>query len=180
MTAIAGFVHYDGSVWMGGDSAGVAGLSLTVRRDPKVFKRDGFLFGFTGSYRVAQLVRFNLQLPEHRPGVEPFDYLATSFVDSLRNCLKTGGTAREVEKEEIGGRFLLGYAGRLFQLDFDYQVGEALSGFDAVGCGADVCRGALAVTRNWTDADARVRAALSAAEEHSGGVRGPFIVLSQR
>jgi len=37
MTAICAVVH-DDKVWMGGDSAGVAGYSLIPRSDPKVFK----------------------------------------------------------------------------------------------------------------------------------------------
>lgn len=42
MTCIAGIVGEDGSIWMGGDSAGISGLSLQTRQDPKVFPRNWF------------------------------------------------------------------------------------------------------------------------------------------
>jgi hypothetical protein len=38
MTAIVGLVQA-GSVYIGGDSAGVSGMSLTVRADAKVFRK---------------------------------------------------------------------------------------------------------------------------------------------
>ena len=44
MTCIVGLRH-EGKAWIGGDSAGVGGLELTVRRDPKVFKNGPMLFG---------------------------------------------------------------------------------------------------------------------------------------
>jgi hypothetical protein len=48
VTAIAGFVH-KGSVWIGGDSAGVADYDLHIRADQKVFVNGEFGFGFTSS-----------------------------------------------------------------------------------------------------------------------------------
>ena len=43
MTCIAAVAH-EGNVWMGADSAGVAGLALAVRRDPKIYRVGDFLF----------------------------------------------------------------------------------------------------------------------------------------
>ncbi|KKO71831.1 hypothetical protein AAV32_09670 [Kerstersia gyiorum] len=59
-----------------------------------------------------------------------------------------------------------------------YQVGEAASGYDAVGCGADIALGALCATTGMADHNSRIGLALHAAEAHSAGVRGPFTVLS--
>ena len=44
MTCIAALVQ-DGAITMGGDSAGVAGLRLHVRSDPKVFRNGDFQVG---------------------------------------------------------------------------------------------------------------------------------------
>ena len=49
MTCIVGLVH-EGVVYIGGDSAGVAGLSLTVRADEKVFRNSDF---FDGLYHLV-------------------------------------------------------------------------------------------------------------------------------
>jgi len=76
MTCIVGLVD-DGAVYMGGDSAGVLGLSIEVRADEKVFYlneksswrtrldprellkpvRHLVVMGFTSSFRMGQLPR---------------------------------------------------------------------------------------------------------------------------
>ena len=70
MTAIVGLVD-SGIVYIGGDSAGASGWSLTVRADAKVFFNAGYLFGFTTSYRMGQLIRYALQPPEPARDPEP-------------------------------------------------------------------------------------------------------------
>ncbi len=62
MTCIVGVVK-DGVVYIGGDSAGVSGLRLIKRKDSKVFKRKGFIIGYTSSFRMGQLLRFKLDPP---------------------------------------------------------------------------------------------------------------------
>ena len=47
MTCIIGLVE-NSKVYIGGDSAGVAGYGLSVRADEKVFKKGDFIFGFWG------------------------------------------------------------------------------------------------------------------------------------
>jgi hypothetical protein len=55
MTCIVGIVE-NGKVYMGGDAAGVNGYSVRVRKDPKLFKVGEFLFGYTSSFRMGQLL----------------------------------------------------------------------------------------------------------------------------
>jgi ATP-dependent protease HslVU (ClpYQ) peptidase subunit len=176
MTCIVGLI--DGNrVWMGGDSAGVSGLDITVRADPKVFRNGASLIGFTSSFRMGQLLNFKLRLPEQEPGTDVFRYMVTEFVDSVRECLKEGGYAQRNNDAETGGSFLVGYRGRLFSIQSDYQVCEAERGFHAIGCGADYALGALA-SNTHLPAEQRVRQALDVAETFSGGVRAPFRIDS--
>lgn len=178
MTAIAGLVH-DGKVYIGGDSAGVSGLDLRVRADPKVFSVGAFVMGYTSSFRMGQLLRFRFTPPEHHDDVDTFRYMATDFVDAVRQTFKDGGWATTKDGAEQGGWFLVGYRGRLFTITTDYQVGESADGFDAIGCGDKQCVGALWATRSsGMQPDDRIRLALSAAERFSAGVRGPFVVVS--
>ncbi len=74
--------------------------------------------------------------------------MVVDFVDSLRATLKERGWARntQVNNQEEGGHFLVGFAGRLLHVEADFQVGEARDGFDAVGCGSEAARGALFAT----------------------------------
>lgn len=176
MTCIAGVLH-DGHVYIGGDSAGVAGLSLSVRADEKVFKIGDFVFGFTSSFRMGQLLRYSFTPPKRDPDIELSRYMCTSFVDAVRTCLKNGGFVRSVNGEESGGCFMVGYKGRLFTIEEDYQVAEPVDNYQAVGCGQDIALGVLYAT-DGVDPMERITLALKASERHSAGVRGPFTIMS--
>ncbi|MFG2037085.1 hypothetical protein [Dactylosporangium sp. NPDC048998] len=177
MTAIVGLVH-QGTVYVGGDSAGASGWSLTVRADSKVFHNNGYLFGFTTSFRMGQLIRYSLKPPRPVGDIERF--MATRFIDAVRECLKAGGWARRDSEREEGGTFLVGVKGRLFTVHDDYQVAEAADGYAAVGVGDEIALGALFATAQSRMApQRRVEIALRAAERFSAGVRGPFVCLSQ-
>lgn len=174
MTCIVGFVEGD-TVWIGADSAGVSGdWGLSVRKDGKLFRNGQMLFGFTSSFRMGQLLQHALTIPDHDPRVVVEKYMATTFINAVRECLKSNGWASKDKEMETGGTFLVGYQGRLFHVEDDYQVGEAATGFDACGCGYQIARGALFASTE--QGEARVLAALRAAEAFSAGVRGPFRV----
>jgi hypothetical protein len=172
MTCIVA-VAEDGVVWMGADSAGVSGLSLAVRRDPKIYRVGGFLFGFTSSFRMGQLLGYKFVPPQHHSDLDVERYMATVFVDALRDTMKAGGYARTRDGAEEAGEFLVGYQGRIFKLCSDYQVAENIEPFDAVGCGSDLAIGALHATQDRSP-EYRVISALEAAEAFSAGVRRPF------
>jgi hypothetical protein len=175
MTCIVGLAH-EGRVLIGGDSAGVDGhnLSITVRSDRKVFRNGDFVMGFTSSFRMGQLLAFNFNPPKPRTGVDTMAYMVTDFIDAARQAMKNGGFASVNNGVDQGGEFLVGYAGRLFHIFGDFQVGEATLGFDACGCGEPIALGSLRSTREWTDPNARLKEALETAETFSAGVRGPF------
>lgn len=175
MTCIVGVVQ-DGSVVMGGDSAGVAGYALTVRQDPKVFHNGPFLIGYTSSFRMGQLLRFRFTPPPHHPAdKDDYHFMATDFIDAVRACFKDYGYAKIESNNEHGGTFLVGYRGKLYEINDDYQVGINADPFAAVGCGFAVALGALHASEG-KSAEARVLAALAAAERFNAGVRGPFVV----
>ncbi len=172
MTCIVGLAD-GGSVYIGGDSAGVdKSMGLSVRADRKVFRNGDFVMGFTTSFRMGQLLAHSFKPPKRYPDTDVYAYMVNEFVDAVRECLKKGGYAKKEAEAELGGTFLVGYAGRLFEIFDDYQVGDPVSGFSAVGCGGDIAIGSLYSTEG--DAKSRVMKALHAAEQFSGGVRAPF------
>lgn len=176
MTAIVGLVH-EGTVHLAGDSAGVGGYQLTVRADSKVFRNGPYAFGFTSSFRMGQILRWSLEAPEPTGDLERF--MCTAFVDAVRACLKAGGYAKKDAEREEGGCFLVGVTGRLFMVGSDYQVGEAVDGYDAVGCGDQLALGALYATDGvGMSPQERLETALEAAERFSAGVRAPFAFVS--
>jgi hypothetical protein len=178
MTAIAGVID-KGRVWIGGDSAGVGGYSLHLRRDPKVFVKDEFLIGYTSSFRMGQILRFYLAPAKPAEGQDDFEYMVCSFVPSVRCCLKEHGFLETKDGKESIGVFLVGRRGKLYLIDSDMQVAELLSPFAACGCGQDLVLGSLHSTEQYDiPPDERIRLALAAAESFSAGVRAPFTVLS--
>ena len=173
MTCIVGIAK-EGTVYVGADSAGVdEQWNLVLRADRKVFVRDSMVFGFTSSFRMGQLLRYSLVVPESSATISLEDYMSTTFIDAVRSCLKLGGFAEKDKDAEKGGVFLIGYLGRLFCIQSDYQVAESLDGYYAIGYGANPALGALYATRD-KEPEERIRIALEAAERFNVGVRGPF------
>ncbi|MDB5358883.1 MAG: hypothetical protein JWO51_180 [Rhodospirillales bacterium] len=172
MTCIVGIVH-KGSVVIGGDSAGVGGYDMQIRADRKVFRNGSLIMGFTSSFRMGQLLAVKLTPPRHHPDDDLWRYMVGPFVDEVRTVLSAGGYSKKENNVEEGGCFLVGFRGRLFQIESDFQVGERTDGFSAVGCGEAYALGSLAETDGRAP-DVRVRRALAAAERFSAGVRGPF------
>ncbi len=175
MTCIVGVID-KGRVWMGGDSAGVSGDSIAYRKDPKVFKVGEFLFGFTSSFRMGQLLQFKFKPPE-RKNQTHYRYMVTTFVDEIKKCFKENGYQRTSDGRDSGGEFLVGYQGHLFHIESDYQVGESRFEYDACGAGEEYALGALHATGD-TEGRARVKAALVASELFCASVARPFIIQS--
>lgn len=177
MTCIVGWLH-DDRVTIGGDAAAVSGLRVHQRVAPKVFENGPMVFGFTSSFRMGDLLEHALTVPERDDRKESVDkFMRTTFIDAVRKCLAEGGYAEKDNGVERGGTFLVGYEGRLFSVEGDYQVGESVDGFDAVGCAGELARGAMAILREQRGAGtvrAKLRRVLEIAAKYSGGVSPPF------
>jgi ATP-dependent protease HslVU (ClpYQ) peptidase subunit len=177
MTCIVGIAH-KGKCYIGGDSAGVdsSRLTLTGRADQKVFRVGEFVMGFTTSFRMGQLLAYSFNAPASRNGVTPMAYMATDFINAVRDCLKAGGFAKNENGTEKGGTFLVGYKGTIFTIYDDYQIEQSLNDFHAVGCGDLIALGSLYETRK-KEPEERIRSALAASAHFSAGVRAPFNVV---
>lgn len=163
-------------VIIGGDSAGVGGWEVTIRRDPKVFVVGEYAIGFTSSFRMGQILQHEFAPP--KPPAKQADlmrHMVVDFVGAVRGCLKSGGFATKEKEAESGGTFIVGVRGRLFEIASDYQVGEPVDPYASVGCGFAYALGAMAASSG--DPVARVRKALTIAARFSTGVRGPFRIV---
>ncbi len=160
---------------MGCDSAGVGGYSRSNRLDPKIYRVDEkMLVGFTTSFRMGQLLRY-MELDTDTIGADPYRWMVASFVPQVRTLFKDGGFASTENGVETGGAFLVGHAGRLYEISTDFQVGESAEDYAAVGCGDREALSALHVTRGVAGLQWRAEIALDAAAYLNSGVRGPFI-----
>lgn len=177
MTCIVGLIDKTG-VYIGGDSAGVAGHSITVRADEKVFANGDFILGFTSSFRMGDVLRYNAHFPKRHPDEEVNAFMVRRFVPACRAAFKEAGFLATENSVETGGVFLMGYEGRLFRIDQDFQVGESTLPYEAVGPGSDIALGALyALAEADIEATDKIKIALLAAEEFNTTVRRPFNIV---
>ncbi len=178
MTCIVGFAN-EKKMILAGDSAGVGGYDITIRNDPKVFslkqsKGPDVLIGFTSSFRMGQLL-MTMRVPRDDVG-QPFGFMLAQFVPAVRKLFAQGGFMSKENGREEGGTFLVGYRGKLFTINGDFQVGEPADQYDAIGCGESFALGALDVLLNQkcVDPQKALTMALQIAEKRSAGVRRPF------
>lgn len=176
MTCIVGIAH-DGVVTLGADSAGTSGYDRTIRKDRKVFTNGQLIFGFTSSFRMGQLLEFHLSPPPINEGQEAYNYAVKSLIPAIRLTLSDGGWAGKNNGRDEGGVFLVGFRGRLFRIDSDFQVGESIAGVESVGCGEAYALGAMHALRE-AEPMVRLQAGLDAAALFSAGVAGPFHFVS--
>jgi ATP-dependent protease HslVU (ClpYQ) peptidase subunit len=178
VTAIVGVV--DGArVMIGGDSAltdmGTHELIACVNQ--KVFKLGDMVIGVSGSARVADSLRYRLDVPRHPRRMDAGRFMRTVFLDSVRDVLRKEGTLMQQHGiEGCDAHVLIGYRGRLFIIEGDLHVHEAIDDYAAIGSGGAVASGALSVTQGIPPRK-RIIAALAAAERFTASVRRPFIVM---
>jgi ATP-dependent protease HslVU (ClpYQ) peptidase subunit len=181
VTVIAAVVE-GGRAWMGGDSAFHDPVTheLSARANQKVFRSGAFLIGVCQSARVLDVLRYEFAPPKHPRGLDAARYMRTLFVTAVRDALKLAGVAKKDDnREEVDAQILVAYRGRLFVIEEDFQVGEPIDDFAAIGSGGDVARGALTVLDR-VPPKPRIRAALEAAERYNITVRRPFYVLDDQ
>ena len=186
MTCIVGIVD-DGRIVLAGDSAGCTDTALIeVRDDPKVFTREQYVIGYTISYRMGQILRYGVELPEP-PAQVDLSFMVRSIIPSIREAFETHGFLKTFTRTDSGwsehgqawgGRFLVGVHGQLFIIDHDFQVGMPHRPYLAVGSGAQVAYGSLYSSAH-LEPEERATLALSAAAEHTKCVRGPFVTVTR-
>lgn len=135
--------------------------------------------GYSGSPRTAQLLRYRLNVSA--PDTWDVDrFIATTFIDAVRDTCKEGGVAKiESNQEALGGSsFLVGIQGRLYGIYDDYQFSRAVAGHLAVGCGDEIALGSLHTTAQLDmSPQTRIQYALEAAAAYSAGCAGPFTIV---
>ena len=111
MTCIVGIV-YNGVVHIGGDSAGVSGLDITIRKDKKVFTNGEFVMGFTSSFRMGQVLQYDFKPPKIKDVDDDLmAYMVRKFIPAVRESFRSAGYIKVEHQQEGGGCFLVGVRG---------------------------------------------------------------------
>lgn len=182
MTCIVAIAQ-NGTVYMGSDHAASDDKSgwIIARKEPKVFKVGQYGVGFTDSFRMGQILQYNWNPPKYVPtktnsGLDKF--MRTKFIDSVKDAFQMHGYGSIIPGQEAeGGVFIVGVEGRIFTIDEDFHVGEAVVNYMAEGSGAFFAMGALHATKKQKNPKMRIKAALEAASEFSMSVAPPFTYI---
>ena len=180
MTCIVALEH-EGKVWMGGDAAASCNNDIVRRVNPKVFIKGDFLIGYSGSFRIGQLLQYSFTpvKPAHKQS--DMEYMVVSFIDSLREMLKyKGALMKEDEGDAQDSEFIVGYRGKIYVVESDFHLGTPLNPYAASGSGAPYALGALyALSKvNNISPQKKVEKALRASAEYCTGVCAPFTILA--
>jgi hypothetical protein len=184
MTCIIGFEDKENNkVYIGGDSCGSNLYNYSLISEPKVFVKDKFIFGYTSTFRFGQLIQYKLKIPEHREDKQSdYEYLVSELAEAIRKCLKDNGHTEIDKSLESGGNCLIGYKGKLYELQCDFSILRTANGFNAVGCGEVAAKTAMMILTKTTDYDGKyalmISDALGYVEEIDSHVKGPFTVFS--
>lgn len=184
-------------VVLGGDSLGShsRGSDGIPRADAKVFRSGPYVIGFTTSYRMGQILRYLTTFPDPPDDSDP-EVLERFFVAELVPAIKesfrehgfdlkasfpsAGKEDFQIQGVHVGGLFIVGVNGRLFEIREDFQVSRPAAPYSAIGTGAPVAHGALHALATATDLklEERVKIALSASQTYCTVVRAPFHFVS--
>lgn len=135
MTCIAGLKTKD-KIIIAGDSMGSNGFIYMQDKKSKVFKKEGFIFGGCGSYRVAQLMEYKWEIPKRIIGQTTDNYIFTTFTDSLIELFtKNNATIKKDEMRQFEGSFLFGYEDELYEMHGNFQTNINNKAYHATGSG---------------------------------------------
>jgi ATP-dependent protease HslVU (ClpYQ) peptidase subunit len=175
MTCIVG-LEENGRVYIGADSAAVAGFQVRASRTPKVFRKGEYTIAYTSSFRMGQILAHQVDYPLVPEGGASEEFMVTEFCESVRKALKESGYSSIENNVESGGSFLVGVRGKLYHVDSDFQVNHYIDGIAADGCGREYALGAIrALSR--VEPLKRMYKALEISSYFSGGVIAPFKVM---
>ncbi|HAO2060968.1 TPA: hypothetical protein IHJ80_003892 [Escherichia coli] len=148
MTCI--IAHTDGvSSFIAGDKLGSNGFTKTVQTEPKVFEKefiklhdDGLTrtkeviaLGYTTSFRMGQLLNYNLNLPEQAAGQTFSQYLVLKVIPIIRQMFKEEWGSRDPSQEVGGGQFIILHNHTIYEVQEDFSVLQPKTRITAVGSG---------------------------------------------
>lgn len=178
MSCVVAYDCGNGTLYFGADSIGIDGHDYVIRKDEKVFIKDGVAFGFVGSFRMGQILRSVFKIPKQKENQSDYDYMCSSFIDGLYKCLKSKGFDPGEKNELNELEFLVGYNGKIYHILCDFQVAIYNTPYMAIGAGSRYALGYLWATKSsGLSIEDKVRFSLQCSSEFSAAVKPPFEVI---
>lgn len=134
-------VKTNDDVILGWDSLNTNGREQNSGAEPKVFVRDGIIYGVAGSIRGADLVQ-TADLPVYTEG-DPRLWLIREWVPAMRAELANERHLVEENGSLTNVAFMCVVAGQPFEFDSLLSPTQNSDGIYTAGSGGDYARGAL-------------------------------------
>lgn len=148
MTCI--IAHTNGTTsFIAGDKLGSNGFTKAIQTEPKVFEKefiklheDGLTrtkevmaLGYTTSFRMGQLLTYNLVLPEQAPNETFPQYLVLKVIPLIRKMFKDEWGSRDASQDVGGGQFIILHNHTIYEVQEDFAVLQPKTSITAVGSG---------------------------------------------
>lgn len=181
MTCIVGWSE-NNKVTLSCDSRGSNGHKYVTRKDSKIFEVGDFVFGFTSSYRMGQIIKYHFNPPTRKEGVSDEQYLHVDILEHIIKILTDRGYNRVNNNEVTGGFFIIGWHGKLYEVECDYQIAQFHTKYAAVGCGEDYaksCLWTLEQTKSKLSVKERLEMAIRCAASQNSGVDDNILFIEK-
>ena len=183
MTTLAG---YQGNGWsvIGADTRVVdAGTIFELPKNAgKIFRKNSYVFGVAGDFRVAQLLQHAVELPKPS-GINTQDaadkFMTAEVIPMWRAEYQELGY--EVDKD-IGSVVLVSVNTFVYAIDESWTWARDKRGIYAGGSGQSYAFGAMSAyefPKNVAEATVRLKAAIKIASQYDNNTSEPSIIISQ-
>ncbi len=174
MTCVVGLEHR-GRVWLAADTSSNADENSDDDHTPKVFKRDEWVIGYAGSWRLGALVRFKVTLPKRATKANVERIVSCDLIDEIVKVLDGNGFSRELKDEGDAvnpWNLLVGIHGELWEIDQNLNATHSIRGYHAIGEGAPWAQGVVAALKSSKQPESLLKQAIKIAGLHCTGVSG--------
>ncbi|NDB82068.1 MAG: hypothetical protein EB127_04905 [Alphaproteobacteria bacterium] len=162
-------------IYMAGDRGVSDDNTINVSSSPKVWKKEGYLFGYAGSMdgdRIKHL--FVPPTPEARVNIDKFMY--GKFLKALRKFYEEWWV--DVSPSSDFG-LIICVKGKIYEHNAaDMSLTQYDQDYLAMGSGGDLALGSLYSTKSYKDGRKRANLAVQAAINHSTSCKGPIDIVS--
>lgn len=162
MTIIVGIVD-NNKVYMGCDSAISGENSINFLSESKIISKgvnetsDNLLIGVAGTLRGLQLLKYQWNPPTHNGDTPDEKYIYVNVLNSIKDLFTEHNHGAYVDEQSMcEDNYMIGYKGRLYMIDFNYQVIQVDTPYCCIGSGDKYAYGALEIIR-YADIDAKKR-----------------------
>lgn len=162
-------------IWMAGDRGISDDNTISVGSSPKIWKKEGYLFGYAGSMDGDRIK--HLFVPpqfEGRGSVDKFMY--SRFLKALRKFYEEWWVDTSASSD-FG--MIICVRGKIYEHSSgDMSLTQYDQDYLAMGSGGDLAMGSLYSTKLYKDGRKRANLAVQAAINHSPSCKGPIDILS--